>query len=370
MAGRPRTTMRPIILLTALSAVLVASCSAAAWGSQPIPPRPASRLASCVEPLGRGHTVDWWARYTASGGSGTEQIRVVSAGSRFIRGQRRPPGSDRWVLSWAAPTGLGTLTITSSTSALPLHAIPSSRVGLLSPDRDCSLLLSAAPVPAHPVAVIGDSVFAIIARAPAPPVPSVTSWLINAQSGDGWGSAPVNWPLGVVRGTWAIGLARGIFTQRPSALVVELGTNDAIRAVFADGTDNPALGRRILAGVAGAVSQLLTEAAPEVPCTVLVTTSTHETGLFGQGLHYSEEAAKVNAILRAKASDAGTKRASVAGGMSILIADWGALAAPHHLAEGAPGNWFTPGDDIHPNAAGQRALLGLILRVVNTCPHR
>ncbi|HWF23456.1 MAG TPA: hypothetical protein VG226_14985, partial [Acidimicrobiales bacterium] len=177
-------------------------------------------------------------------------------------------------------------------------------MALLSPDRNCSLLLSAAPVPAHPVAVIGDSVFAIIARAPTAPTPSVTSWQINAQSGDGWGSAPVNWPLGVVRGTWAIGLARGIFTQHPSALVVELGTNDAIRAVFADGTDNPALGHRILAGVAGAVSQLLTEAASQVPCTVLVTTSTHETGLFGQGLHYAEEAVKVNAILRAKASEA------------------------------------------------------------------
>jgi lysophospholipase L1-like esterase len=235
-------------------------------------------------------------------------------------------------------------------------------VELLSPDRNCSLLLSTARVPAHPVAVIGDSVFAIVARDPAPAIPSVMSWLINAQSGDGWGSAPVNWPLGVVRGTWTIGLARGSFTQHPSALVVELGTNDAIRAVFADGTGNPALGLRILAGVAGAVSQLIAEAAPQVPCTVLVTASTHETGLFGQGLHYSDAAGKVNAIMRAKVSGAG--------GKSVLIADWGALSASHHRAEGAPGNWFTPGDDIHPNAAGQRALLGLIQRVVNTCPHR
>jgi hypothetical protein len=362
--------MRPVIHLTALSAVLVASCSPAAWGSQPTSTGPATRLASCIEPLGRGHTVDWWARYTASGAPGTEQIRVVSAGSRSTGGQRPPTGSERWVLSWAAPTGLGTLTVTSATSALPLHVIPSSRVALLSPDRNCSLLLSAAPGPAHPVAVIGDSVFAIIARAPTPPSPSVTSWQINAQSGDGWGSAPVNWPLGVVRGTWAIALARGIFTQHPSALVVELGTNDAIRAVFADGTGNPALGRRILTGVAEAVSQLLTEGAPEIPCTVLVTASTHETGLFGQGLHYSDAAGKVNAILRAKASEADGKKTSGTGGKSVLIADWGALAAPHHLAEGAPGNWFTPGDDIHPNAAGQRALLGLIQRVVKTCPHR
>lgn len=362
--------MRPIVLLMALSAALVTTCSSAAWGSTPTAPGTATRAASCVEPLRGGRTVDWWARYTVSGTPGTEQIRVVSAGSRSTGGHGPPTGSDRWVLSWAAPTGLGTLTATSVTSALPLHVIPSSRVELLSPDRNCSLLLSAAPVPAHPVAVIGDSVYAIIARAPAPPIPSVRLWQINAQSGDGWGSAPVTWPLGVVRGTWAIGLARGIFTQHPSALVVELGTNDAIRAVFADGTDNPALGRRILAGVAGAVSQLLIEAAPQVPCTVLVTTSTHETGLFGQGLHYSDEAGKVNAILRAKASDAGRKKASDAGGKSVLIADWGALAASHHLAEGAPGNWFTPGDDIHPNAAGQRALLGLIQRVVKTCPQR
>ncbi|HWF21372.1 MAG TPA: hypothetical protein VG226_04445, partial [Acidimicrobiales bacterium] len=113
-----------------------------------------------------------------------------------------------------------------------------------------------------------------------------------------------------------------------------------------------------------------TEAASQVPCTVLVTTSTHETGLFGQGLHYAEEAVKVNAILRAKASEANGKKTSGTGGKSVLIADWGALAAPHHLAEGTPGNWFTPGDDIHPNAAGQRALLDLIQRVVKTCPQR
>ena len=352
--------MRPIVLLMALSAVLVAACpSTAAAGSKPTPPGRATRAAWCVEPLRGGHAVDWWARYTVSEASGTEQIRVVSAGSRSTGGHAPPTGSDRWVLSWAAPTGLGSQTVSSVTPALPLHVIRSPRVELLSPDGNCSLLLSTARVPAHPVAVLGDSVFAIIARAPTA---SVRSWQINARSGDGWGSAPVNWPLGVVRGTWAIGLARGIFTQHPSALVVELGTNDAIRAVFADGTDNPALERRILAGVAGAVSQLITEAATQVPCMVLVTTPTHATGLFGQGVHYSDEAGKVNAILRAKASDAG--------GKPVLIADWGALSDSHHLAEGAPGDWFTPGDDIHPNAAGQRALLGLVQRVVRACPHR
>lgn len=358
-----RRGMKPILLLMALATALVAPCpSAAASGSKPTPPGTVTRAAWCVEPLGGDHAVDWWARYTVSGAPGTERIRVVSAGSRSTGGPAPPTGSDRWVLSWAAPTGLGSQALSSVTAALPLHAIRSPRAELLSPDGNCALLLSSARVPAHQVAVLGDSVFAIIARAPTPVVPTVRSWQINARSGDGWGSAPVDWPLGVVQGAWAIGLARGMFTQHPSALVVELGTNDAIRAVFADGTDDPGLERRILAGVARAVSRLVAEATPQVPCTVLVTASTHETGLFGQGVHYSDEAGKVNAILRAEASHAG--------GQSVLIADWGALSASHHLSEGAPGDWFTPGDDIHPNLAGQRALLGLIQRVVRSCPHR
>jgi hypothetical protein len=236
--------------------------------------------------------------------------------------------------------------------------IDASTVRLLVPDDNCSLDLTVDAVNAHRVVLIGDSVFAgiqerIEAADPSLLLSAARDWSITAVSGFGWSASSPSWPLAKT-GTWAIGLARGFFAAHPTALVVELGADDALRAVFADVT-RPELADTIHAAVSNNIEELLREShSAGVPCTVLVTAPAHPTSMYGADQRYATEATEINRIISASAAGAPGR---------VVVADWATLSASHH---GVTRNWFLP-DNVHPNTTGERALIALVHRAVQSC---
>jgi lysophospholipase L1-like esterase len=170
------------------------------------------------------------------------------------------------------------------------------------------------------------------------------------------------WPVSTVRGSWAIALARGLDSRHPSALVVELGANDSLRATFADVLGKPQLAAQIRAAVATNISELLAESARLGLPTVLVTVPTFPTTDFGGGVRYEREAQLVNSIIRSAATAATATAAAAAAarpGDRVIVADWATLSGPHHLADPSTASWFTA-DGLHPNPVGEAALVGLV----------
>jgi lysophospholipase L1-like esterase len=212
------------------------------------------------------------------------------------------------------------------------------------------------------VAVIGDSLFASIKeQLDADELPDVAysrSWLITARSGFGWTASSPTWPLSVIRGTWAIGVAKHLLLQHPATVVVELGTDDALRATFADILDKPELARQIRAAIATNIGYLLAETDKASACTVLVTPTTFPTTLFGTGNRYSNEAKNVDSLLVSTTQGQAGR---------VLIANWAEYSAAHHRALSDPGNWFLA-DGVHPNATGERALVALVDHTMTLCP--
>jgi lysophospholipase L1-like esterase len=265
-----------------------------------------------------------------------------------------------WMLWWVASDGV-VEQVRSTSAHLPAVPVSADTANLLSPDRECSLVLSGRSAQA-PVVVIGDSVFARIqhqlATTGLPDAAFARSWLITAESGFGWGASAPSWPLSTIRGSWAIGVARGLLSGHPSSLVVELGDNDSLRATFADALHKPRLASQIRGAVVANISQLLAQSAQLVPCTVLVTVPVSATTLFGGGALYQREGRLVDSVIRSAAAGARNER--------VALADWATLSAQHHLAQGSPANWFTP-DGLHPNQAGEEALLGLVRQAAASC---
>ena len=306
-------------------------------------------------------SVTWFARFRASASSGRgPSIRIVQAG-RVSGASSAADG--RWVLSWTGPRGANH-SARSSASALSRITVRAPMAHLLAPDNNCSLVLSASPTPPGLVAVIGDSVFVNISRdltaARLPGTIYADRWQISATSGFGWSASAPSWPWTSVKGSWAIGLARGIFAEHPSVLVIELGVNDALRAAFADLNRRVVWAARIRAAVAHNIDQLLTQSADLVPCTVLVTAPDHRTNLIFTGTDYPPEADAVNSLIESAAQRAHSPR--------IVVADWAAFSGDHHPTPGGAGAWFNPGDEVHPTPAGEGALLSLIEQTVQTCP--
>jgi hypothetical protein len=320
-----------------------------------------SRRATCVAPGTKaGSSVRWFTDYRVVTERQATSIELGKSGNESSGRTESTTGPQPWVASWLSPNG-----VTSQARAFDPGSggtrFPTGRLQLLAPGGKCILYLSAHPVPSHRVAVIGDSVFANIAHAVAQNALGKASysrdWQIVATSGYGWNASPVVWPLGVLQGGWVLDSFRGLAASRPSALVVELGANDALRAVFDSSTSNPAQALSVLAGVFESVGNLIEDAADQVPCTVLVTVPTSPTLIFGAGQPYVTQAELVNEAIRVQADKYGP---------SVRVADWAALSAAHHSTTGTQ-DWFT-GDNVHPNRTGESALVSLVHRTLLSCP--
>jgi lysophospholipase L1-like esterase len=316
-----------------------------------------TQTATCEESQPGDQPLRWTARYRSFTQQGQPaRIQVVQAGGdpEDTSGAAGRP----WTLRWVTSTGL-VRQVVSSAARLPALRVSAETADLLSPDRRCTLVLWSDPTGA-PVAVIGDSVFAGIgdrlATTGLPDAAFARNWLVTAESGFGWGASAPTWPLSTIRGSWAIGLFWGLVSHRPSCLVVELGANDSLRATFADAVGDAPLASQIRTAVAANISELLAQSGRLGIPTVLVTVPAFPTTVFGGGIRYQREAQLVNAVIWAAAAAARSDR--------VVVADWAAVSAGHHLAQGSTGNWFAP-DGLHPDETGQEALLGLVRRAAD-----
>jgi hypothetical protein len=344
-----------VAVLATVAAERVAPASA-------IPPvHLTSKVATCVVPGSTGHSTEWFARYKVAEGDKTE-IDVVGVGEHSSDSNASSTVLRPWVVTWAT-ANQPPATVRKFGVEIENATYSTEKMQMLSPDGKCILYLSAVPTPRDRVAVIGDSVFANIAQTVVNTALGdesyAQSWQISATSGNGWNATPVSWPLKVVDGDWAIDSARGLAPSQPSVLVVELGADDALRAVFASATAHPILARDVVTGVSKNIGELIDEESPQFPCTVLVTAPTYPTQIFGAGEAYVTQAILVNSVIREQAL---RHRSS-----DVRLADWAALSAAHHSPSGPLTDWFASGDNVHPNLAGQLALISLIHRVIQTC---
>ena len=214
------------------------------------------------------------------------------------------------------------------------------------------------------VALIGDSVAAKLKEALGDPGfggPADVSWTITAQPGAGWGEgedSAGNWPLGVVQGTTVADRIRTAAEDKPSVLVLELGTNDALRASFAYSLNN---GSELLERIVGTDNNIRADvslASSLSRCVVLISPSYYPTSAFAEEQHYSATALQIRKVLLTEVS--------AVPGHTVLLADWAALSSTHRVASGSPENWFTA-DDLHPNTVGLKALANLIVRTAKPC---
>ncbi len=119
----------------------------------------------------------------------------------------------------------------------------------------------------------------------------------------------------------------------PKIVVVDLGTNDAVRLNHA----RPYSPRQTLAEVTGRFQQF-SQAYPPGTCVVFVTVNTHNASWNPAG------AKAINAYLVSHFAH---------------IADWNAVWSP---------SYFDQRDSPHPNPKGRRALAAVIDRAVAACP--
>jgi lysophospholipase L1-like esterase len=220
------------------------------------------------------------------------------------------------------------------------------------------------PLSGLKVALIGDSIGVALAKELSNSNvagPRDMAWAITAQPGAGWGegeNTQGNWPLDVVQGHTASQRVRTAARGRPSVIVIELGTNDALRASFAYAlNDGPQLKARI-DGTDHNIRSVVKLASSLSPCVVLVSPSYYPTSDFGGEKYYSAMALQIRTVLM--------KEESRAPHHEVLLADWAALSSTHLDATGSSGGWFTT-DGVHPNESGLAALANLIARTVRTC---
>ncbi len=214
------------------------------------------------------------------------------------------------------------------------------------------------------VALIGDSIAVDLAkdlRISTFDGPLGVTWAITAQPGAGWGegeNAQGNWPLDVVEGHTVAQRVRVAAGGRPSAIVIELGTNDALRAAFAYSANNGAQLAARIDGTDKNIRKVVRLASSLSPCVVLVSPSYYPTTVFGGEHYYSTTALQIRTVLMKEESREVHHR--------VVLADWAALSSTHLAATGSSGDWFTA-DGVHPNAYGLAALANLIIRTAKTC---
>jgi lysophospholipase L1-like esterase len=215
------------------------------------------------------------------------------------------------------------------------------------------------------IALIGDSIGADLAKAlrhPGFDTPAGVTWDVTAQPGAGWGEGEDgegNWPLDVVHGDTAAMRVRMAARTHPSAIVIELGTNDALRASFAWTLNNGTQLSSRMAGTDHNILSVVRLASSLSRCVVLVSPSYYPTSTYGAEVQYSLMAFHLRMEL--------LKEASSAPDHDVTVADWAALSTTHRLAAGTRENWFTP-DGLHPNLFGMKALADLIVQTVRSCP--
>jgi GDSL-like Lipase/Acylhydrolase len=349
-------------IAVALMAVAIVATEWVPSASAVSPVKGKSKVATCVVPAANGESTKWFARYQVTGSTRAPEIRLVRTGEES-HSPAAPEGTLRpWVVTWAAPHHRPS-TVRKRAADIGSATFSAEKLQMLSPDGNCILYLSAVPTPPHKVAVIGDSVFANIAQTVVKKALGgesyAQSWQISATSGNGWNATPISWPLKVVDGHWAIDSARGLAASHPSALVVELGADDALRAVFASALSDPTRAAEVVNGVSANIGEFLDQESSVIPCTVLVTAPSVETPIFGAGEIYVTEADLVNSVIRTQALQHTNA--------NVRVADWAVVSASHHSPSGPRKDWFTSGDNVHPNVAGQEALISLIHHVIGTC---
>jgi hypothetical protein len=308
------------------------------------------RTARCSEAVSGGGSITWTAGY--------ESMPARHAGARLrvtaLRADRstESAAAGAWTLWWVEPNGLVGSVSASSTNLARLQA-PTDKAVLLPPSADCALVLTSSP-PGRSIAVIGDSIFSGIdtgvSSGRLAPSTFDRRLLVTAETGYGWSASAPTWPLNTVGGRWAVGLERGLLSYEPSCLVAELGANDALRATFGDALMQPRPAADIRRAVAGNVEEILAIAASRSVPIVLVTIPEYPVKTYGAGVYFTNEAKLMNASLRALAA---------ASPGTVVIADWSTLSAHHHVASKTGKVWFL-GDDLHPNTAGDEALLNLV----------
>lgn len=215
------------------------------------------------------------------------------------------------------------------------------------------------------IALIGDSVAADLAKTLRNPHfggPTGVGWAITAQPGAGWGEgedAQGNWPLSVVHGGSVARRVRAAAGGQPSAIAIELGTNDALRASFAYSLNN---GAQLLARFVGTddnIRSIVKLASSLSRCVVLVSPSYYPTAAFNEEQAYAFTALQLRTVLMKEVSRSPRR--------SVVLADWAALSSTHRRAAGSSQNWFTA-DGLHPNRIGLRVLANLIVRTARSCP--
>jgi lysophospholipase L1-like esterase len=148
---------------------------------------------------------------------------------------------------------------------------------------------------------------------------------------------------------------RGMVAANPEAVVINLGTNDAIIGAGAMLRGDPALRdeirRRTVKDLIGAVSDI----GQNSRCIILVTPSDYPTPLFGLGQAYENEAKFVGALMRIYAGWWNDDK--------VTLIDWAHIARSHH---GVADNWFTD-DHLHLNTAGSLQMIDLIGQAVRSC---
>ena len=235
-----------------------------------------------------------------------------------------------WRLAWWPGGGTD---LTAAVGALPLRttATGDGRAWVTTPDGSCTALVGTEP---PPVRVVGDSLAFQVAEhglAPWEGTPGA-SWVTVRDD-------PASPALDEIRGAVA---------DRPDALVLLFGANDALWSV-ADDTG----GRRAAVADAIAVAVAVAETAG-VPCVRVVTPSAGPTVIFDLGDRFTAEAEAIAELLRAAVP-------------AEAVIDWTAVSAEHHLPDGTEGDWFPDGDEIHPNAEGRDALVALVEGSVAAC---
>jgi hypothetical protein len=300
-------------------------------------------MATCSEPASGGRTTTWTVGYESIPDQLGVHLRVTGLASDSPAG-----AAGTWTLGWVEKNNLAHH-VSSSVADLARLQAPMPTAVLLSPSANCSLVLTSTPMP-HTIAVIGDSIFSSINAGLESQRLEQTAFtsrlLVTAESGYGWGASTPTWPLTTIRGTWALGLLRGLISYEPRCVVAELGANDALRATFADALHQPRRAADIRRAAADNIAQVLSTATSFGIPVVVVTASEYPVKAYGAGVTYAHEAALVNATLRSFAKSSHG---------NVVLADWAALSARHHSLRPAGNDWFID-DELHPNSSGDLAL--------------
>jgi len=148
---------------------------------------------------------------------------------------------------------------------------------------------------------------------------------------------------------------RGLVSVNPDAVVINLGSNDAVIAAAAmvrgDQVLRDEVRRRTLNDLVGAIFDVDKGSR----CIVLVTPNDYPIPVYGLTKTYENEAKYVGNLMRLFAGWSNDDK--------VLLVDWAEISRPHHVVSD---NWFA-GDHLHLNTAGSLHMINLIGQAVRSC---